>query len=96
MTMIVDIKLIKDKIMCALLAERISQDLKWGELDHSPIFWLAILGEEFGESCQAAINLQSNYPTVENVEHYRTELIQTMALCMAMLECSFRNGHGEV
>ena len=37
----------------AVLCERARQDRKWGEQTHSPHEWTAILGAEFGETCQA-------------------------------------------
>ena len=33
--------------------ERNRQDTKWGEQNHPPQFWTGILGEEFGEYCEA-------------------------------------------
>lgn len=37
--------------------ERQRQEAKWGAQHHDPVVWLAILGEEFGEACQAAMRL---------------------------------------
>jgi len=36
-------------LLGAVAGERIKQDLKWGEQNHDPLEWYAILGEEFGE-----------------------------------------------
>lgn len=33
--------------------ERNRQDAKWGEQNHPPQYWTGILGEEYGEYCQA-------------------------------------------
>lgn len=33
--------------------ERTRQDYKWGKQHHSNEMWSAILGEEYGEACQA-------------------------------------------
>jgi len=33
--------------------ERNRQDAKWGEQNHAPQYWTGILGEEYGEYCQA-------------------------------------------
>lgn len=38
--------------------ERIRQDSKWGPQTHDPRAWLTILGEEFGEACQAALRIK--------------------------------------
>jgi hypothetical protein len=35
--------------------ERREQDRKWGPQHHSPMEWLAVLGEEYGEACKAAL-----------------------------------------
>lgn len=37
--------------------ERQRQETKWGPQHHDSVTWLAILGEEFGEACQAAMRL---------------------------------------
>ncbi len=36
--------------------ERQMQEIKWGSQHHTPFEWLAILGEEYGEACQAAVD----------------------------------------
>ncbi len=36
--------------------ERISQDAKWGEQNHLPIEWVAILMEEVGEASKEAVD----------------------------------------
>lgn len=35
-----------------VINERKRQDKKWGEQNHSPLLWLSIIGEEFGEMCK--------------------------------------------
>lgn len=49
--------------------ERTRQDNKWGEQNHKPIEWIAILTEKVGEvaNCQ--------------IHKYREELIQVAAVC---------------
>ncbi len=69
------------------------QRAKWGEQNHLPYTWIVILGEEFGEVCQAALKGDS--------ENYREELIHVLAVAVAQLECwdndSTFNAHsGEV
>lgn len=44
-------------VVIEVLYERKRQDDKWGPQHHDPTVWLAILGEEFGEACQAAMRL---------------------------------------
>ena len=58
--------------------ERTLQDKKWGEQNHPPYKWMAILGEEYGETCKAALE--------GNIEGYRAELIQAAAVCVAAIE----------
>ena len=55
--------------------ERWRQDDKWGEQNHRPLVWLAILGVEFGEACKEAN---------EGVgwTDYRRELIQVAAVAV--------------
>ena len=57
--------------------ERYKQDKKWGEQNHSPEVWLAILGEEFGEVCRAVCE--------NDVPNYREELVQVAAVAVAMI-----------
>lgn len=47
----------KNKIMAEVLemikAERNWQDKKWGKQNHELPIWVGILGEEYGEFCEA-------------------------------------------
>ena len=38
-----------------ILLERIEQNKKFGAQEHDPFVWMTILGEEYGEACQAAL-----------------------------------------
>lgn len=38
--------------------EREAQNRKWGAQSHDMATWMTILGEEFGESCEAALKLR--------------------------------------
>jgi NTP pyrophosphatase (non-canonical NTP hydrolase) len=58
--------------------ERKSQNKKWGEQNHKPEKWLAILGEEYGEACKSAIEFDKS--------SYRKELIQVAAVAVAAIE----------
>ena len=64
--------------------ERDRQDSMWGEQNHSPIEWLAILGEEYGEACKGAIKVL-NYSN-EDYYEYRDELIHIAATAVAAVE----------
>ncbi len=71
------------RILMAISAERAKQDGKWGEQNHLNLYWLGILGEEFGEVAKALIE---DDPT----DHVREELVQVAAVCVAWLECLHR------
>ena len=58
--------------------ERLRQDEKWGEQNHSPEVWIRILGEEFGEVCAAA--------NESELVDYKHELIQVAAVAVAAVE----------
>jgi len=72
--------------------ERQSQDKKWGEQNHHPMEWLAILGEEVGEANKAALEAHfAGYDRTGNLDNYREELIQGAAVAVAMVECLDRD-----
>jgi hypothetical protein len=77
----------------ALLDERIRQNKKWGEQNHEPMVWLAVLGEEVGEACQEALRATfgERYDERRRVENFRTELIHCAAVCIAAIESLERN-----
>lgn len=71
-----------------VLAERARQNLLWGEQNHSPYKYLAILLEEVGETAKAFNNTKEGKDTLE---HCREEIIQVAAVAVAMIECLDRN-----
>lgn len=86
---------IQNDVIKAVLAERQRQDKKWGEQNHPPQFWTGILGEEFGELCQAI-----NETVFDNGEEERKkggyenmyrEAIHVAAVAVGFLECLERN-----
>ncbi len=66
-----------------VLEECERQDSKWGEQNHDPADWLAILAEEFGEVAKETVGVTFAHPWSTN---YRTELIQTAAVAVRMVE----------
>ena len=58
--------------------ERKTQDIKWGMQSHSPYKWLTILGEEYGEACEAALE--------DKVKPLIYELVQVAAVAQACAE----------
>jgi NTP pyrophosphatase (non-canonical NTP hydrolase) len=73
-----------------VVAERASQDAKWGEQNHHPLVWLGILTEEVGELARSM--LAEQFPTYQhgiNVHDHtvRHEAIQVAAVAIALVEC---------
>ncbi|EMM77044.1 hypothetical protein LEP1GSC040_0049 [Leptospira santarosai str. 2000030832] len=82
---------VKENIIQEILKERERQDQKWGEQNHSPIEWCAILGEEVGEANKAALETHFEYDGKDDYTEYRKELIQIAAVAIAMIESYDRN-----
>jgi len=78
-----------------VLAERSRQDEKWGEQNHHPMVWMGILGEEFGELCQAVNETTFDNGPAEKVkggyDNMRAEAIQVAAVAVAFVEMLDRN-----
>lgn len=77
-----------------VLSERARQDRKWGVQEHDPEMWMVILGEEYGEACQAVLadKFDKNDRHREKLSgEYRKELVQVAAVAMAAIECFDRN-----
>lgn len=85
------------QILAEIEAERAAQDAKWGEQNHSPIEWAAILTEECGEVAKEALEYhfqqkkKSAEWSAEKLQAYRKELIQVAAVAVAMIESLERN-----
>lgn len=75
------------EVWIEILKERERQNEKWGIQRHNIGVWLAILGEEFGEVCQASqsyLNLVSAKET--DADDLYKELIQVAAVACAIAE----------
>ena len=80
----------QDKIIKEIIAERKKQDAQWGEQNNAPFLYLTVLGEEYGEACQAA--LQTRFGGDHGgLDHLREELVQVAAVTLAFIECLDRN-----
>lgn len=82
--------------MRPILAERMAQNDRWGEQNHSPMEWMAILTEEVGEAMREALEHHWNgehyfHDRGAVLERYRAELIQVAAVAVAALESLDRN-----
>lgn len=73
------------KTLADVNKERNRQNAKWGLQRHNYGTWLAILGEEFGEVCQA---MQSGMVSQKNTDadDLYEELIQVAAVAVAIAE----------
>lgn len=81
-----------EKLLQEITQERQRQDQKWGEQNHSPIEWMAILTEEVGEVSKEALEFHFKHKnSKESLANYRKELIQTAAVTLAMLQSLERN-----
>ena len=81
------------KVIKEVFGERERQDQKWGEQNHHPMEWLAILGEEVGEANKAALEAHfSGHSRYGVFDDYRKELIQVAAVAVAAVESLDRAG----
>ena len=80
------------RVLDEVLLERKLQFNKWGEQNHEPFAWLAILGEEVGEANMAALEAHfTGYEKSGDLHPFRAELIQVAAVAVAMIECLDRH-----
>ena len=70
-------------VMQRIRNERSRQEAKWGQQNHDPLLWLAILGEEVGEANKAAIEGEGG--------KYCKELVEVAAVAVAAVESYYRN-----
>lgn len=73
--------------------ERNRQDSKWGEQNHPPEKWTSILGEEFGEYCQAVNETVFNNADKKHLGGYENmikELTHVAAVAVGAMECLMR------
>jgi hypothetical protein len=86
-----------EKVLVLIAAERVKQFNKWGEQNHSPALWYAILGEEFGEvgkeicEAEAEFSRGDDYSGRGHLLRLKTELVHLLAVGTAMLESLERN-----
>lgn len=79
-----------DNAFTSVSAERYRQDMKWGEQNHAPMEWMGILGEEFGELCQAVNETHFNNGPEEQAKggyaNMRSEAVQVAAVAISFIE----------
>lgn len=74
-----------DKVNADVFCERERQNAKWGRQVHPHGNWLAILGEEFGEVCQA-LQQGSKSSKETDASNLYEELIHVAAVASAFAE----------
>lgn len=80
------------EVLSEVRKERERQDEKWGwpqEAMQTPAMAMVILGEEYGEACTEVVEMSAS-PSQSDFnfrrENLRTELIQTAAVAVSILE----------
>lgn len=73
----------RDEVIEAIHAERQRQIDQWGDDDSIDDPWIAILGEEFGEVCEAFLDTILIGQSTNNL---KTELIHVAAVAVKWLE----------
>jgi NTP pyrophosphatase (non-canonical NTP hydrolase) len=81
--------IITGRVLLEVSEERSRQEELWGEQNHDPARWLAILGEEFGE---VAKEIADGRAVGFLARAYRAELVQVAAVAVAAIESLDRNG----
>ena len=76
--------------------ERVRQVEKWGEQNHPPEVWLAILTEELGEMAQEMLNLRNTTEQLEPAQReivkgrLSTEAVHVAAVALQIVEFGLR------
>lgn len=80
--------MISELTLAAVKAEAMAQDVKWGEQNHEPEIWLAILVEEVGELAQAMLadRFAATEPGMHDSHHDSMEI---EAIQVAAVTCQF-------
>lgn len=80
-----------------IVAERRRQDDKFGKQDHDPSWWMVIMGEEFGETCQAVCEYRwaeahpDHAGRQDRIAHAVEEASQVAAVGVAMIQSIIRD-----
>lgn len=82
------------RAIAMVLEERQRQDAQWGEQNHAPQFWVGIMGEEFGEYCQAVNETVFDNGPIERAkggpDNMIRELVHVAAVAVSAIECLMR------
>ena len=96
-----------ENIISEIKNERIRQNKKFGEQNHNPVEWIAILTEEVGEASKEAVDFHFQYGLdglkqekrfavidgiqSDRIQRLRKELIQVAAVTVQIIESLDRN-----
>ena len=77
-----------------ITAERKAQRATWGDQSHEAPVWMTILGEEYGELCQAILRARTHHTDEgrrtgaagRSLSAVRTEAVQVAAVAVAIIE----------
>jgi hypothetical protein len=87
---------VRNQALALIEKERERQDAKWGEQNHAPQYWVGILGEEYGEYCQAVNETVFDNGKIERLkggtDNMITELTHVAAVAVSAIECLLREG----
>lgn len=81
----------------SVILERQHQEEKWGQQDHEDYWWIAILGEEFGEAAKEVAEqriTEGDIIGTTEEQMLRDELVQTAAVALAWIEAIDRRNDG--
>ena len=78
------------RAVLAMLQERQRQDVTFGRQDQDPAYWATILGEQFGQVCEAVAQLRWGPDNADNFKSLTKQLEQVGAVAMNALECLYR------
>lgn len=77
-------------VLYDVVRERERQDVKWGEQNHDIPKWTSILGEEYGELCQAINETVFDNGPEERAkggyQNMRAEAVQVAAVAVSFVE----------
>lgn len=77
----------RTEAMHSVLEECDRQDEQWGEQDHHPAYWLAILGKQVGQFGSAVLNREWWTDKDAATAALRHEAVQTAAVALQVVEC---------
>jgi len=79
-----------ERALAPVRAERDRQNEKWGDQSDNHLFeWVSILGEEFGEFCEAVNEtyfVNGDKPERGGLDRMRKEAVQVAAVAVAIIQ----------